>query len=154
VQLAHVKLTQWSLAFALIAAIGLLNCAEAAEGTPTGSASVSDAPTSGWKMPRLWPAKSAATAKKPAGPSTWQRMSSGTRTFFAKTADVLNPWDDAEEKESLVPSGSGSAFRRASAKKEESSGKFSLPSWSWGSDAKESKPKTVNDFLSQPRPDF
>jgi hypothetical protein len=165
-----VKFVHLCVTFALAAAISAPDSAWSAEGdwrlpslnpfagaTAQRTASVGDAPTSGWKMPRLWPVKSAAAAApaRPKGPSAWQKMSNGTRTFFSKTADALNPWDDAEENKPIVASGSGAAFRRASAKKDEPSDRFSLPSWSWGSESQqESKPKTVNDFLSQPRPDF
>jgi hypothetical protein len=126
---------------------------------PPVSSSVSDAPTSGWKMPKLPnPFAGLATKSsrsKPAGPSGWQKMTTSTKTFFSKTADVLNPFDDANDKQQeIAPSGSKSIFSRTSAKKEESKGFFSLPSWSWGGEEEPKKPKTVQDFLAQPRPDF
>ena len=62
---------------------------------PQTAARAASPPTSGWKMPKLWPAPTAATPrKKPSQPSAWSKMTSGTKNFFAKTADALTPWDN------------------------------------------------------------
>jgi hypothetical protein len=122
-------------------------------GPPT-SARVSD--DSGLKMPRLWPATGKTIVKKPAGPSTWQKFKSGSKSVWNKTADVLNPFDDANDKpEPIEITGSNSfvnqVANRKQPEKEKKSSTF-LPSW-W-SDKEEPKSKTVQDFLAQPRPGF
>jgi hypothetical protein len=112
-------------------------------------------PTSGWRFPRLWPTTT-ATKTRPNQPSAWQKMSSGTRNFFSKTADALNPWDDANDQPQPVkPSGRGSAFGSATAKKKSDAKSSSiLPSSWWTSEEEEKRPRDVNDFLKQPRPGF
>ena len=120
------------------------------KGTPPTSARISDQDES-WKMPKLWPTSNTSKATaRPKGPSAWQKMTTGTKTFMSKTADALNPFDDAQDKEPVRVTGSRSAVRRASAKKEEKSGSW-LPSL-WGPDEEERRPKTVTDFLNQERP--
>src|SRR5687768_2691887 len=64
------------------------------------STNVSDAPTSGWKWPRLWPAKTTTTtvaSRKAGKPSTWQKLNNGTKSFLSETADTLNPFNDADD---------------------------------------------------------
>jgi hypothetical protein len=103
-------------------------------------------------MPNLWPKKSAFVPKrKSSQPSTLSKMTSGTKSFFSKTADAINPWDDKPAPPPKI-TGSNSIFtqqRQAAQKKEASSGV--LPA-SWFGEKKDSQPKSVNDFLSQPRP--
>ncbi len=111
-------------------------------------------PTSGWKMPKLWPKTSAAPKRRSNQPSTLSKMTSGTKNFFSKTADAINPWDDKPAPPPKI-TGSNSIFtqqRQAAQKKKEASSGSVLPASWWGGDKKDSKPKSVNDFLSQPRP--
>ena len=118
------------------------------KGAPPTSARISD--QDDWKMPKLWPTSSRSkSAAKPKSPSAWQKMTTGTKTFMAKTADVLNPFDDTEVKEPARFTGSRNA-RQAAAKKEERSGSW-LPSL-WGHNDEDTEPKSVNEFLSRPRP--
>jgi hypothetical protein len=117
---------------------------------------ISNPPTSGLRWPRLFSNREAAKPK-PNQPGTMQKMAAGTKSFFAKTADVLNPWDDASEKRQPPPAkltGSGSIFSQASAKKakEPESGGL-LPTWPWKTKQVEEKP-SVNDFLALPRPSY
>ena len=113
---------------------------------PPTSARISD---DDWKVPG---SRAAQAQAKPKSPSVWQKMSTGTKTMFSKTADALNPFDDAKDNEPVRVTGSRNAFRQASAKKSKS-GSF-LPSlWSWGSE-EDDRPKDVNQFLSQPRPEY
>lgn len=119
-------------------------------------ARVSDAPTSGWKWPKLWPSREPTPAQSnPANQTTWQKMNSGTKNFLSQTADTLNPFNDANDNppEQKV-TGSSSMFSQASRNSEAKSKSF-LPSWPWGgAEEEEQRPKTVNDFLMQPRPDY
>ena len=79
-------------------------------------------------------------------------MTAGTKNMMDKTTDALNPWDD-EKKAQPAPqiTGSNSAFTQASAKKSATKKNSLMPTMPWSSDTTEQKPKTVNDFLSQPR---
>jgi hypothetical protein len=119
----------------------------------SSSSRSSSAPTSGWKFPKLWQTtKSPARPKpKPANqPSTWSRMTTGTQQFFAKTADTLTPWDNKKPAASPTITGSNSFFTHNKPKDKESSG-IAPASW-WGTEKKDDSPKSVNEFLSQPRP--
>lgn len=124
-----------------------------AKGKPPTASRASGAKSAGWRMPKLWP--STPAARKPTNqPSTIQKMTTGTKQFFSKTADALNPWDDENDDRVERASGSNSAISRATKKKkEESSGSLLPASW-WSSDEKDDRDKNVNDFLSRPRPGY
>jgi hypothetical protein len=118
-------------------------------GPPTSARTSSG---SGLKMPSLWSKSSTKTAAaRPKGPSTWQKMTTGTKSVVSKTADALNPFDDANDKvqQTTLVTGSKNKFRQASAQKKSESGSL-WPSWLGGSEEPQ-KPKTVNEFLNQPR---
>ena len=123
----------------------------ASKAQPPTAARAPKAGGSSWGLPRLWPKTSAA--KRPTGqPTALDKMTRGTKQFFSKTADVLNPWDDETDQPAPRPSGSNSAISRATKKKNESSGSGLLPASWWSSDEPDGRDKTVNDFLSRPRP--
>jgi len=113
-------------------------------------------PTSGWKMPNLSPG---TTASKPKSnqPTTWNKMTAGTQQFFSKTADALNPWDNKPAAAPKSITGSNTAFTHNKtakpAKPEAKSGSILPASW-WSSEqsAKGQPAKSVNEFLSSPRP--
>ena len=84
-------------------------------GPPT-SARVSDG--SGFKMPKLWPS-SGSIVKRQSGPTTWQKFKSGTKSVWSKTPDVLNPFDDAQDKQEPIQiTGSNSFVSQASNRKD------------------------------------
>lgn len=118
-------------------------------GPPTSARTSSG---SGLKMPSLWTKSGSKTAAKPKGPSTWQKMTNGTKSVVSKTADALNPFDDANDKvqQPTLVTGSKNKFRQASAQKKSESGSL-WPSWLGGGQEEPARPKTVNDFLNQPR---
>ena len=122
-------------------------------GPPT-STRVSDT-TGGWKMPQMWPSTGKTIVKKPAGPTAWQKIKGGTKSFMSKTADFLNPFDDAAEKEpELQITGSNSYFSQAAnGKPAEKKASSFVPSW-WSGGEEKKDVKTVQDFLSLPRPGF
>jgi hypothetical protein len=154
-----------SIAIALLGPLVAASAVHAAEGwkmpnmnpfakksSPPTSARVSDS-GGGWKMPKLWPSSGKPAARK--GPSTWQKMTSGTKSMMSKTADVLNPFDDENDNPPPVEiTGSNTYFSQAANRKqaEKKSSTF-LPSW-WSGEEEEQKPKTVSDFLALPRPGF
>jgi hypothetical protein len=121
------------------------------------SASTSNAPTSGWKMPKMWPSGSgnAAARAKPRQsnqPSTISKMTNGTKEFFSKTADTLTPWDNDKPKAPAGKvSGSNSFWSQSTSKTKKASDGVAPASW-WSGEKKNEQPKTVGDFLSQPRP--
>jgi hypothetical protein len=82
-------------------------------------------------------------------------MRASTRNFWTRTADMLNPFDDANDNQPPAPiTGSNSAFRQATMSKgPDQKSKSFLPSWNWGGEPKEKKPQTVQDFLALPRPE-
>jgi len=117
----------------------------------SGSATRSgSAPTSGWHVPKLWQTtKSPARAKSKAQASTWGQMTNGTQQFFSKTADVLTPWDNKKPAPPPKITGSNSVFSQNKPKDKKSEG---VAPASWWSTEKNDAPKSVNEFLSRPRP--
>lgn len=140
------------------------------------------APTSGWRMPNLNPfAKStgpggrstAAKVLDPFGlipgtggrasnasfgqqqqPSTWQKVTSGTKKAASQTADFLNPFNDAKpEPRNENLTGSNSVFNQQ-ANRRKNAGAQEKKSWlpGFGAPQAEEKPNSVNGFLAQPRP--
>jgi hypothetical protein len=122
-------------------------------GPPT-SARVSDG-SSSLKMPKMWPTSGKTIVKKPAGPSAWQKMKGGTKSFMSKTADVLNPFNDAADNEPEPQiTGSNSYFSQAAnGKSADKKPNAFLPSW-WSGEEEDPEPKTVSDFLALPRPGY
>ncbi len=123
------------------------------KGKPPGTSS---APTSGWKMPKMWPSGSGNAAARPKPrqsnqPSTLTKMSNGTQQFFSKTADALTPWDNKPAAPAAKVSGSNSFWSQSTSKTKKASDGVAPASW-WSSEKKSESPKTVGDFLSQPRP--
>lgn len=80
-------------------------------------------------------------------------MTSSTKNFFTKTADVLTPWDNKPASPPRSVTGSNSVFtnngNRSSATQEK---RGSILPASWWSNEKKEQPKSVSEFLSQPRP--
>lgn len=97
-----------------------------------------------------------SSKKRSSGPSTWSRMTSGTTSFLSKTADAINPFDDANDSKAgrsePSPTGSFNPFSTASSKKSSNEKKSFLPSWATGESEAPKKPRSVNEFLSQPSP--
>jgi hypothetical protein len=129
-------------------------------GPPT-SRRVSDSSGSGWKMPSLWPDNKTTTAaaRKPAQPSTWQKMTTSTKKFWSTTADTLNPFNDADDKpqQPISVTGTNTYFSQAAnGKTTKAKSKSFLPSWQSGEEEAPVREKSgdVNSFLSQPRPGF
>ncbi len=122
-------------------------------GPPT-STRVSDQ-GSGLKLPKMWPTSGKTIVKKPAGPSTWQKFKGGTKSLMTKTADVLNPFDDAAEREPEPKiTGSNSFFSQTANGKSAQKKSSFVPSWWSGDEEEEQEPKTVTDFLALPRPGY
>lgn len=152
------------IAFVLVCLLAIPALAPAADGWkmpnlnpfakkagPPTSTRVSD--SSGWSMPNLWPSSKKTTAKR--GPTTWQKMSSGTKSMMNKTADFLNPFDDANDDPGPTQiTGSNAHFSQvANRKQPEKKSSTFLPSWLSGQE-EEKEINTVHDFLNLDRPGF
>ena len=109
-------------------------------------------PTSGWKMPKLLPQASAQPKRRANPPGTMSRAQHGTQNLFSKTAEALNPWDKKQPAAPPKLTGSGSIFTNKSTTKAAKKDDSVKPASWWSSDKKSEPPKTVNDFLSKPRP--
>jgi hypothetical protein len=86
-------------------------------------------------------------------------MTTGTKNIISKTTGALNPTADTKAKRPPPKiTGSNSVFSQASAKKKDGQSQSSslIPSWPWSGkeEEKEKRPKTVSDFLAQPRPGY
>jgi hypothetical protein len=81
-------------------------------------------------------------------------MSKGTQQLFAKTADTLTPWDNKKPAPPPKITGSNTIFTQHSkpADKKSTTNDSGIAPASWWSSEKSSSPKSVNEFLSQPRP--
>ena len=112
---------------------------------PGGKKETSSTKTS--RTPLLGGRSVRSTSKTAAKPSMWQRMSNGTRKLAANTKDALTFGEDEK------PKGRHSSWDDA--KPARSSRKKDEPSvWSRWFGGEESRPsKTVDDFLSQKRPE-
>jgi hypothetical protein len=91
---------------------------------------------------------------KPQGPTTWQKVSGGTKRMAKQTADFLNPFDDAApapRNESIT--GSNSSFNQMAnpGSRKGTPKKSWFPGWGASTSSETDKPRTVNEFLAQPR---
>lgn len=88
-------------------------------------------------------------------PSTLQKFNQNTKTFFSKTADFLNPFNDGNDMPATRPNVTGS--RRTYnggtgySSKNDQEPSFLARLFPWGNSEPEPH-KDVNSFLSQPRP--
>ena len=98
-----------------------------------------------WWKPKM-PSLSRNGSRKSSQPSTWTKLSRGTKSAWSKTTDALNPFDDESDKPKPV-TGYNTAFSRSSRKPAKKSSW-----WSFGADEEPQRPKTVQDFLGQPMP--
>jgi hypothetical protein len=117
------------------------------------SARVSD--SSSWHFPKLLPG-SAPAKRRPAQPSMWQKMTSGTKSAWSKTTSAVNPWDHKKTAAAAKPapavSGSNSLFSQATKKPAATKESSPVQPASWFSTEKREEPKSVNEFLAHPRP--
>jgi hypothetical protein len=109
-------------------------------------------PTSGWKAPKLWPQAPTQSKRAANKPATHNRAKSGTQNIFSKTAEALNPWDKKQPAPPPKLTGSNSVFTHKSTTKPAKKDDSVKPASWWSSEKKSEPPKTVNDFLSKPRP--
>jgi hypothetical protein len=110
----------------------------------------------GFKLPSLGlPSKSSSAPKKPAQPSTWSKMTQGTKDFFGKTKETLMPWTKSSGKSNKNGGSHGSStFHKTSSKSQGKAEKNSFFA-NWLSPPEEpQEPRTVPEWLNQSRPEF
>jgi hypothetical protein len=98
---------------------------------------------------KLIPSWARASDSGRSGPSTWDRINNGTKSFFHKTQRVLMPWSAADEKSSRGSISSRTSGRSRSGSRSQSGTKAFFSSW-FKSDEEEKEIKTVNEWLSLP----
>jgi hypothetical protein len=109
-------------------------------------------PKSGFKLPSLKLPKFGGGPKPPGQPTAMQRFGAGTKSFFSKTADALTPWDNDKPETPQVRS-TGVKRTYNGSPNAAPAQKKGLFSWFTKDDEPE-RPRTVNDFIAQPRPRF
>lgn len=121
----------------------------AAKSKKKASAKANDEPGFNWKF---WQAKESAPKTRSNQPSTWQKMTNGTKNMVAKTKDTLNPWKSTESPSKKPPTGINSF---ASSKKPKKKPGF-FEGWGAESEAEIRKKKsleTVQDFIARDSPE-
>jgi hypothetical protein len=105
-----------------------------------------------WSLSKLNPFSKTTSTKpktierKPAPPSTWGKVSSGTKNSLTKTNETINPW---AKKSSPTTSRTSS---KQPANQPKAAEKKSFLSSMWPAKEEPKKPKTVSEFLAQPKP--
>ena len=92
----------------------------------------------------------APTRKRSSEPSTWTKVTQGTKSFFSKSYDVLTPWDTKAEKARAQRARSPLQFSNTGRQKKEK--KSFLTSWLPEKEEERRQPQTVSEWLAQPRP--
>jgi len=108
-----------------------------------------------WRLPKM-ERPSWSRAQPATGPSTWEKLSQGTKSMFTKTRDTLMPWA-APEPPPVRRNVTGARARVASSdSRREADDKPFYSSLIPGRGNEEESPRleTTNDFLSLPRPQF
>jgi hypothetical protein len=79
-------------------------------------------------------------------PSTWNKMSTGTKQMWSKTVDAVTPGSPSPHRNASMTTRKAPSQRSRKAKK----------GWinSWFGPEEKQGPQTVNEFLKQPRPEF
>jgi hypothetical protein len=109
---------------------------------------VTSARANDWSLSSLNPFSS-PPPKRSNEPSTWTKMSQGTKNFFSRTYDVLTPWETEAEKSRAQRSRSTRPLTNTRKTSSENTSFFS--GW-WGAEEKPQQPRTVSEWLKQPRP--
>ena len=105
----------------------------------------------GWSLSKLNPFSQSTTTKKKTPqvrktqPSTLDKVTSGTKNALAKTNQAINPWAKKSTSSSKRTSTQQAANRSKSAEKK------SMFNW-FGKAEEPKQPKTVSEFISQPKP--
>jgi len=101
-----------------------------------------------WYNPLSWTSSSKKSSNKE---GTFSKVTNGTKDFFNKTADYLNPFNDANDKPKKKKTRFGGSTFRSSKKQEEPS------AWdigSWFTSDEPGTAQTVSDFMDMDRPNF
>lgn len=105
----------------------------------------------GLKLPKidLWPNQKQATGGRSPKPSTWAKLTTGTKNLFNKTKQTLaSPWKESSSKTSrFTKSSNGNQFGRTE-KRSEKKSIFA----SWFPKEEEPRKPAPHEFLRQPMP--
>ena len=105
-----------------------------------------------WTTAREMPKERARATEEP---STWQKLSSGTKSAYTKTKETLMPWTQEEttpaRKPAQPPRRTPPKTAARTKAKSSSTEKKSIFPWFSKKEEKEDSAWTVNDYLSQPR---
>ncbi|MBM4004004.1 MAG: hypothetical protein FJ295_12085 [Planctomycetes bacterium] len=99
---------------------------------------------SSWKW---WGSTKDASRSRAAEPSTWDKMSSGTKSLMAKTKSAITPWKSEETTTKRPATGTN---RLVSKKKQEKSSW--LPTWKTEKESSDG-PRTLSDWVGLPKPE-
>ena len=84
-------------------------------------------------------------ARRAQDPSVWTKMNRGTKSFFAKTKDAINPWDDEPQRSRST----GTRYRSRSHQDDRNQ---SFLGSLFNPEPEPKRIETVKDWLDQPRP--
>ena len=87
-----------------------------------------------------------SNGRKAAPPSTWEKMKTGTKSALTKTNETINPWAKKSTPTTKHASTKQPANRPKTAEKK------SFLSGLWPEKEEPKRPKTVSEFLAQPKP--
>lgn len=121
------------------------------------AATASTARAEGW-LP-LWnpfAASSAPSRPAPAGPTLWQRMTTGTQQTLSGAGQILNPWPTSSAPPPPKPSLTGSrrVYSSPASKpaKEKDLGWFGWLPWAYDDEEETPHFDSPADWIGQPRP--
>lgn len=89
---------------------------------------------------------------KPA-PSTWDKMTSGTKSFASSTKQTLMPWSKSAKTPTTPITGSRSVAAKPAKNDKSSGGSSWLPSW-LTPEPEKPEPVTVSDWVGKSRPTY
>jgi hypothetical protein len=114
-------------------------------GKKKASAKLSDKPHgSSWKW---WGSTNNSSTSRTSEPSTWDKMSSGTKSLMTKTKSAITPWKTEEATTKRSATGTN---RLVSKKKQEKSSW--LPTWKTEKEPSDG-PRTLSDWVGLPKPE-
>jgi len=99
-----------------------------------------------WYNPMSW--MSSSSKKKSKSPSTLSKINTNTKNFFTKTADYMNPFNDADDHKKKQRYSYNGGYRNK--QKQDEPGWFD---WMY-TEPDPGPPQTVSDFLDMERPKF
>lgn len=105
----------------------------------------------GWEHPGM--SRKSDEKQEEVKPSTWQRVSNGSKSAWSKTKTTLTPWRAKPQvKQEVVITGSNSTFNQMVNGQKKQPVKNTSWFWTDGEDEKPKKASSVSDFIGGQRP--